>query len=146
MDDSFIFSKDEGSHIKALTTVVSRLQDNKLYVSPKKCEFMQTEIDFLGLVFGKNGVRVNPAKAQLSVNDLKVLKIDSGDKFTSYEEDELYGPLLKVMEGKNISGKIKDKKIKSFDWYVPSRWKKVIERRKAVYHSKSCSRHNECDS
>lgn len=65
MDDLLIFSKDEESHIKHLNTVLSRLQGNKLYVSPKKCKFMQTEIDFLGLIVGKNGVGVNPAKVEV---------------------------------------------------------------------------------
>ena len=36
-----------------------------MYVSPKKCEFMKIEIDFLGLVVGKNGIRVNPLKIEV---------------------------------------------------------------------------------
>ena len=65
MDDLLIFSKDEESHIRHLETVLSRLKENKLYVSPKKCEFMKNELDFLGLVVGKEGIRVNPKKVEV---------------------------------------------------------------------------------
>ena len=65
MDDLLVFSKDEESHVRHLETVLSRLQENKLYVSPKKCDFMKTEIDFLGMVVGKEGIRVNPKKVEL---------------------------------------------------------------------------------
>ena len=65
MDDLLIFSKDEESHIKHLNTVLCRLREHKLFVSPKKCEFMKSEIDFLGLVVGKNGIRVNPLKVEV---------------------------------------------------------------------------------
>ena len=36
-----------------------------MYVSPKKCEFMKEEIDFLGLVIGKQGIRVNKKKVEI---------------------------------------------------------------------------------
>ena len=52
-------------HIKHLNTVLSRLREHKLFVSPKKCEFMKIEIDFLGLDVGKNGIRVNPLKIEV---------------------------------------------------------------------------------
>jgi len=65
MDDLLVFSKDEESHVRHLETVLSRLQENKLYVSPKKCDFMKTEIDFLGMVVGKEGIRVNPKKVEV---------------------------------------------------------------------------------
>lgn len=65
MDDLLIFSKDEQSHLKHLEIVLSRLKENKLFVSPKKCEFMKTEIKFLGLIVGRDGLQVNPAKVEI---------------------------------------------------------------------------------
>jgi len=65
MDDLLIFSKDEESHLKHLETVLSRLKENDLYASPKKCEFMKDEMNFLGLIVGKNGIRVNPEKVKV---------------------------------------------------------------------------------
>ncbi len=65
MDDLLIFSKDEKSHLEHLRTVLSRLKDHKLYVSPKKCEFMKSEISFLGMIVGKGGTKVDPKKVEV---------------------------------------------------------------------------------
>ena len=53
MDDLLIFSKDEASHLKYLETV-GRVEENRIFVFPEKCEFMKTEIDFLGFLIGKD--------------------------------------------------------------------------------------------
>ena len=68
MDDLLIFSKDEKSHIEHLKVVLSRLEDNELYVSPKKCEFMKSEISFLGMNVGKGGIRVDEKKTEILKN------------------------------------------------------------------------------
>ena len=65
MDDFRIFNKDEASHLKHLETVLRRLEENNLLVSPEKCEFMKTEIDFLRFLVGKHGLRVNPSKVEV---------------------------------------------------------------------------------
>ena len=65
IDDLLIFSKDEKSHLRHLETVLSRLQEHELYVSPKKCALFQEEMDFLGLIIGKNGIKVNPKKVEV---------------------------------------------------------------------------------
>ena len=65
MDDLLILSKDEASHLKHLETVLRRLEENKLFVSPETCEFMRTEIDFLGFLVGKDELRVNPSKVEV---------------------------------------------------------------------------------
>ncbi len=65
MNDLFIFSKDEKSHIKHLKTVLSRLEEHMLYVSPKKCE---SEISFLGMMVGKGGMKVDSAKVEALQN------------------------------------------------------------------------------
>lgn len=65
MDDLLIFSKDEESHYRHLETVLSRLEEHELYVAPRKCEFMKDNSDFLGLLVGKEGIRVNPDKVEI---------------------------------------------------------------------------------
>jgi len=62
IDDLLIFSKDDESHFRHLETVLSRLKEHELYVSPKKCELFKDEMDFLGLLIGKQGIKVNPNK------------------------------------------------------------------------------------
>jgi len=65
MDDLLIFSKDKESHYKHLEIVMSRLEEHELYVSPKKCSFMQENIEFLGLIIGNDGIKVNPEKVEV---------------------------------------------------------------------------------
>ena len=60
-----MFSKIEGRHYRHLEIVLQRLKEHELYVSPKKCEFFKDEIDFLGLLIGKNGIKVNPKKVEI---------------------------------------------------------------------------------
>ncbi len=68
MDDLLIFSKDQKSHIKHLKKVLSRLEEHKLYVSPKKCEFMKSEISFFGMIVGRRGTKVDSKKVEVLKN------------------------------------------------------------------------------
>ncbi|MEM7375746.1 MAG: reverse transcriptase family protein [Bacteroidota bacterium] len=68
MDDLLIFSKDKESHYKRLDIVLSRMKEHCLYVSPKKCSFIQETFDFLGLIIGKEGIKVNPEKVDILRN------------------------------------------------------------------------------
>ena len=65
MDDLLIFSKDRSTHYKHIETVLSRLKENKLYISPQKCEFMRDEISFLGMIVGNGGIKVDRKKIQI---------------------------------------------------------------------------------
>ena len=65
MDDLLISSKDEASHLKHLETVLRRREENKLFVSLEKCEFMKAEIDFLGFLVRKDEMRDNPSKVEV---------------------------------------------------------------------------------
>ena len=65
IDDLLVFSKNEESHYRHLEIVMNRLKEHELYVSPKKCEFCKDEMDFLGLLIGKNGIKVNPKKVEI---------------------------------------------------------------------------------
>ena len=71
MDDFLIFSNDEKFHIEHLNTVSSLLNDQKLYVSPKKCEFMKSKILFLGMIVGNDGIQVDPKKFEFLQNSSK---------------------------------------------------------------------------
>lgn len=55
-----IFTKDKASHLKQVDSVLRRLEENKLFQAPEKCEVMKTEIGFLGFLVSKDGLRVNP--------------------------------------------------------------------------------------
>lgn len=65
MDDILVFSNTEEEHLHHLEMVLSRLKSEKLYVSPKKCSFMMEETEFVGLLVGRRGIKVNPEKARV---------------------------------------------------------------------------------
>jgi hypothetical protein len=48
--------------------VLKRLREHRFYVSPKKCVFMSTEMDFLGFIVGKDALRVDPKKIEVIKN------------------------------------------------------------------------------
>ena len=65
MDDLLIFSTNAEEHFSHLEIVLSRLQVEELYVSPKKCVLLTEETEFLGMIVGKEGIRVNPEKIEV---------------------------------------------------------------------------------
>lgn len=68
LDDILIYSDSEEEHMKHVKLVLERLKENCLYISPKKCDFVKEEVEFLGLRAGKKGVRVDPAKIEVIQN------------------------------------------------------------------------------
>jgi hypothetical protein len=60
LDDILIFSGSEEEHEKHIRTIVDRLSTADLYGNIKKCSFFQEEIEFLGFLVGRKGVRMDP--------------------------------------------------------------------------------------
>jgi len=71
MDDILIFSKTSDDHIKHLRQVFQNLQDQKMYIKLKKCDFFKKELHFLGHVVSQDGVKPDPRKVQV-VRDMPV--------------------------------------------------------------------------
>lgn len=63
-DDILIYNKYLEEHIQHVREVFEILQQNKLYVNLKKCEFMTTEPLFLGFEVGVNDIKINQKKVQ----------------------------------------------------------------------------------
>ena len=64
LDDILIFSKSKEEHYEHLELVIERLRQAELYANPKKCDFLKPEIDFLGFIVNKDGLRMDPAHVQ----------------------------------------------------------------------------------
>lgn len=62
MDDLPCFSNSEPGHLKALNDIIYSLREHTLFVSPKKSDFNEQEIRFLGLVVWKDGIIVDAEK------------------------------------------------------------------------------------
>lgn len=68
IDDILIYSNTKEEHLQHIRAVLERLRQHELYASPKKCTFMNTETEFLGLLVGRDGIRVHPNKVEVIEN------------------------------------------------------------------------------
>jgi hypothetical protein len=62
IDDIIIHSSDEAEHMELLRWVFQRLRDEHYYAHPEKCEFMLSEVSFLGHVVSPVGIAVQKHK------------------------------------------------------------------------------------
>ena len=54
----------EEGHNKIVEEVLRRLEENDLFVKPEKCVWKVREVGFLGVIIGKDGVRMEKEKVQ----------------------------------------------------------------------------------
>lgn len=62
LDDILIFSPTLESHIEHINIVFQRLRQHKLKMKLKKCQFLQTETNYLGFIVNEAGIKPDPAK------------------------------------------------------------------------------------
>lgn len=62
LDDILVFSKTKEDHIQHLRTVLEVLRKHQLYAKLSKCDFLKTEVDFLGHVVTPEGIKMDPKK------------------------------------------------------------------------------------
>ena len=64
MDDLMIFTSTDNQeeHDRIVLKVLRHLHDNDLFVKPKKCHFRVTEVDFLGMIVSRDGIKMDPEK------------------------------------------------------------------------------------
>ena len=70
LDDIVVFWKSFEDHLCNLRKVFDRLSEAGLKLKPKKCQFLQEEISFLGHIVSKSGIRTDPAKVA-AVKEMK---------------------------------------------------------------------------
>ena len=65
LDDILVYSPNISQHKEHLRLIFSRLQEQKLYVSDKKCDIGKQEVEFLGHLISPNGIAVLQDKVQI---------------------------------------------------------------------------------
>src|SRR5438034_1091470 len=71
IDDILIYSKTFEEHMEHLKIVFNILRKANLMMKLKKCKFLEQNIEFLGHIVGKDGIKVDPAKIE-KVKNLKI--------------------------------------------------------------------------
>jgi len=64
MDDILVYADTEEGHDRTVKEVLKRLQNNGRSISPEKCVWKATEVEFLGYVIGRNGIRMSNDKVE----------------------------------------------------------------------------------
>ena len=62
MNDILVGTEKEKRHDKIVEKELRRIEENDLYVKPEKCIWKVREIDFLGLVMGSEGIKMQEEK------------------------------------------------------------------------------------
>ncbi|XP_039015947.1 uncharacterized protein LOC120146474 [Hibiscus syriacus] len=64
LDDIMIFSTSIEEHLEHLRLVLTRLQENRLFVKKEKCVFAQTQVQFLGHIIERGRIRMDKEKVK----------------------------------------------------------------------------------
>ena len=62
IDDILIYSKTKEDHVEHLREVLETLRKEQLYAKFSKCDFWLEEVQFLGYLVNREGIKVDPAK------------------------------------------------------------------------------------
>jgi len=58
MDNVLVGTEEKKRHDEIVEEVLRRIEENDLYIKPKKYVWKVKEIDFLGLVMGSEGIKM----------------------------------------------------------------------------------------
>jgi len=64
IDNVMVATETEEGHDEIVEEVLRRLEENDLFVKPEKCIWKVREVGFLGVIIGKDGVRMEKEKVQ----------------------------------------------------------------------------------
>jgi len=65
MDDILIATTGSlNEHRSKVAHILTKLQDNNLFLKPEKCHFHKEEVEYLGVIVGKGQVKMDPVKVQ----------------------------------------------------------------------------------
>jgi len=64
IDDVIVGTETEEGHDKLVAEVVKRLEKNDLYVKPEKCKWKVREVEFLQVVIGPKGIKMEKEKVK----------------------------------------------------------------------------------
>jgi hypothetical protein len=64
IDDILIYSKSSEEHVEHLRLVLEKLRKHRLFSKFSKCKFWLDSVSFVGHVVSKEGIKVDPTKAE----------------------------------------------------------------------------------
>ena len=64
LDNILIYSDTMEEHTRHFHRVLERLPDAGIHLKPEKCEIHKTEVKYLGLIIGEDGIKMDPSKVE----------------------------------------------------------------------------------
>ena len=64
IDDIIVGTEMEKGHDKIVAEVIKRLEENNLYIKPEKCKWKVKEVEFLEVVIGPEGIKMEEGKVK----------------------------------------------------------------------------------
>jgi len=64
IDDVIVGMETEEGHDELVAEVIKRLEENYLYIKPEKCKWKVKEVNFLGVVIGPEGIKMEKEKVK----------------------------------------------------------------------------------
>jgi len=68
INDILVATDTEEEHDELVEKMLKRLEENDLFVKPKKCKWKVREVEFLGVVIGPRGVEMQKEKVEEVLN------------------------------------------------------------------------------
>ena len=81
IDDVMIATETEKEHDEIIEEVLRKMEENDLFVKPKKCVWKTKEVEFLGVIIGLDGVRMEKKKVQEVIDWLVPKSVKDVQKF-----------------------------------------------------------------
>ena len=85
IDDVMVGTEDEEGHDEFVEEVVKRLVENDLYVKPEKYKWKVKEVEFLGVVIGLEGIKMEKDKMKGVLDWLTPKCVKDMQKFLGLE-------------------------------------------------------------
>jgi hypothetical protein len=64
VDDIFLCTRDNRSHLDLIRRLLRRFKWGGMTLSPKKCQFLKEEVEYLGVTLTKEGIRINQGRVE----------------------------------------------------------------------------------
>lgn len=64
IDDIIIFGRNEEEHLENLEIIFQTLEQANMKIQLDKCEFFQEQVEFLGFIISRDGIKTNPKKVK----------------------------------------------------------------------------------
>jgi len=64
IDDVMIVIETEEGHDEIVEEVLRKMEENDLFIKPEKCVWKVREVEFLGVIIGPDGVRMEKKRVQ----------------------------------------------------------------------------------